>query len=88
MCNFSVAILKKHSVERHFQRNYRNFGTNYAINSEIRKKNVNILRAKVTYLEPVFTWPVVKSKIATITSFEIACAGEKKIMKMVSCSKR
>jgi hypothetical protein len=44
LCGSSVAVPKKHDVERHFQANHSSFDANYPFRSEFRKKKMKELK--------------------------------------------
>jgi hypothetical protein len=43
LCGGSVAVPKKHDVERHFQTNHSSFDANYPFKYELRKKKIKEL---------------------------------------------
>ncbi|KAG8233889.1 hypothetical protein J437_LFUL005216 [Ladona fulva] len=71
LCSCSVAVAKKHYVERHFKTNYATFNTNYPLQSELRKKKIAQLKLNLSAQQCVFTRPAVKSKKATVASLNI-----------------
>lgn len=72
LCGSTIAIPKKHNVERHFQTTHATFDRNYPLKTEVRKKKINQLKSNLTTQQSVFTRHVEKSKRATIASFKIS----------------
>ena len=72
LCGSSIAVPKKHNVERHFQTNHGTFNVNYPLKSEVRKKKICNLKSSLTAQQTVFTRHVENSKKATIASFKIS----------------
>lgn len=72
LCGSSIAVPKKHNVERHFQTIHATFDTSYPLKSEVRKKKINQLKSSLTAQQTVFTRHVEKSEKATIASFKIS----------------
>ncbi|XP_062998575.1 general transcription factor II-I repeat domain-containing protein 2-like [Elgaria multicarinata webbii] len=72
ICSSTVAVAKKHNVQRHFERNHSTFAKNYPLDSELRKMKVNEMKSKFAIQLTGFTKPVVQSKNTTIASFKIA----------------
>lgn len=72
LCGSSIAVPKKHNVERHFQTNHGTFNVNYPLKSEVRKKKMCNLKSSLTAQQTVFTRHVENSKKATIASFKIS----------------
>ncbi|XP_044306557.1 general transcription factor II-I repeat domain-containing protein 2-like isoform X2 [Varanus komodoensis] len=72
ICSSTVAVAKKHNVQRHFERNHSTFAKNYPLDSELRKMKVNEMKSKFAVQLSGFTKPVVQSKNTTIASFKIA----------------
>ncbi|CAK9796265.1 Protein ZBED8 [Anthophora plagiata] len=79
MCNLSVAIAKKCNVKRYFITTYKNFNTNFPMNSEIRKKKISELKLNLIGQQSLFTRPISQSKKATSVSFKIAHLLAKKM---------
>jgi hypothetical protein len=87
LCGSSVAVPKKHNVERHLQANNSFFEANYPFKSEKGKKKIKELKSKLSGQQSTFTRPVVKCKYTTVASLKIAhlLAKKKKLsIKMVS----
>ncbi|XP_070809997.1 protein FAM200C-like [Pituophis catenifer annectens] len=72
ICSSTVAVAKKHNVQRHFERNHGTFTKNYPLDSELRKMKVKEMKSKFASQLTVYTKPVVHSKNTTIASFKIA----------------
>ncbi|KAK9393953.1 hypothetical protein NXF25_015616 [Crotalus adamanteus] len=72
ICSSTVAVAKKHNVQRHFERNHGTFAKNYPLDSELRKMKVKEMKSKFASQLTVYTKPVVHSKNTTIASFKIA----------------
>jgi hypothetical protein len=72
LCGSSVAVPKKHNVERHFKANQSSFVANYPFKSELRKKKKQELKSKLLDQQSIFTTPAVKCKYAAIPSLKIA----------------
>ncbi|XP_023232148.1 zinc finger BED domain-containing protein 5-like [Centruroides sculpturatus] len=72
LCGNSVAVPKKHNVERHFLTIHASFNTNYPLKSEIRKKKIDQLKSNLFAQQSVFTRPALRSKNATIASLKIS----------------
>uniref|UniRef100_A0A8C5SPD7 SCAN box domain-containing protein n=1 Tax=Laticauda laticaudata TaxID=8630 RepID=A0A8C5SPD7_LATLA len=72
ICSSTVAVAKKHNVQRHFERNHGTFAKNYPLDSELRKMKVKEMKSKFASQLTIYTKPVVHSKNTTIASFKIA----------------
>ena len=44
LCGSSIAVLKKHNVEQHFQTIHATFDVNYPLKSGVRKKKISQLK--------------------------------------------
>uniref|UniRef100_A0A8D0B0Q1 SCAN box domain-containing protein n=1 Tax=Salvator merianae TaxID=96440 RepID=A0A8D0B0Q1_SALMN len=72
LCSSTVAVSKKHNVQRHYERNHSSFAKDYPLDSELRKKKISDMKSKLPVLPAPTTRPVVQSKNNTIASFKIA----------------
>ncbi|XP_061450843.1 general transcription factor II-I repeat domain-containing protein 2-like isoform X2 [Rhineura floridana] len=72
LCSSTVAVSKKHNVQRHYERNHGSFAKDYPLDSELRKKKVSEMKSKLAIPPSPTTRPVVQSKNNTMASFKIA----------------
>ncbi|XP_053221557.1 zinc finger BED domain-containing protein 5-like isoform X1 [Podarcis raffonei] len=72
VCSSTVAVSKKHNVQRHYERNHSSFAKDYPLDSELRKKKVHEMKSKLAIPPTPATRPVVQSKNNTMASFKIA----------------
>ena len=72
ICVTTVAVPKRHNVERHFKTCYRNFDVNYPPGSALRTEKAHGLKASLDKQRTFFTKPMKKSPNATEASFRAA----------------
>ena len=69
ICGTTVAVLKRHNVERHFKTCHKNFDVNYPPGSALRTEKAHGLKASLDKQRTFFTKPMKKSQNATEASF-------------------
>ena len=72
ICGTTVAVTKRHNVERHFKTCHKNFDVNYPPGSALRTEKAHGLKASLDKQRTFFTKPMKKSQNATKASFRAA----------------
>ncbi|XP_056912889.1 L-xylulose reductase isoform X1 [Takifugu flavidus] len=72
ICGTTVAVPKRHNVERHFKTCHGNFDVNYPPGSALRTEKDHGLKASLDKQRTFFTKPMKKSQNATEASFRAA----------------
>ena len=72
ICGTTVAVPKRHNVERHFKTCHRNFDVNYPPGSALRTEKAHGLKASLDKQRAIFTKVMKKSQNATEASFRAA----------------
>ena len=72
ICGTTVAVPKRHNVERHFKTCHRNFDVNYPPGSALRTEKAHGLKASLDKQRTFFTKPMKKSQNATEALFRAA----------------
>ena len=72
ICGTTVAVTKRHNVERHFKTCHKNFDVNYPPGSALRTEKAHGLKASLDKQRTFFTKPMKKSQNATEASFRAA----------------
>ena len=72
ICGMTVAVPKRHNVERHFKTCHRNFDVNYPPKSALRTEKAHGLKASLDKQRTLFTKVKKKSQNATEASSRAA----------------
>ena len=72
ICNTSIALPNKGSVERHFKTVHNKYEIDYPLSSELRKVKITELKATLVVQQSVFTKQILKSQAATIASLRVS----------------
>ena len=69
ICGATVAISKRHNVERHYQTTHGSLNTNFPPKTALRAEKAREFKAALTKQQTFFTRPLKKAKKATEASF-------------------